>query len=277
MMLRSILVGLDGSVYSTNAMELGIRWARQFNATLVGMGIIDEPTILQPVMVPIGGGSYKEHRNEVVLARAQQHVKKSLETFNSRCHAEGVTCKSVETVGVPYEQIVLEAQRYDLVLLGQQTSFQFATQEDPCDTLKSVLKNTPRPVVTAPEKLIEGAAVLIAFDGSMQAARALQAFQASGLAASQQIHVVSVADGKGEAARIATRAVEFLTFHDIKAETHAMESSRVDETILEQARQLNASLVVMGAYGQPTIREFFLGSVTRSLLQNSPLPLFLYH
>jgi len=33
----------------------------------------------------------------------------------------------------------------------------------------------------------------------------------------------------------------------------------------------------MGGYGQPTLREFFIGSVTRNLLAQSPVPLFLYH
>ena len=49
------------------------------------------------------------------------------------------------------------------------------------------------------------------------------------------------------------------------------------EVILEQARQLGARLLVMGAYGQPAIREFFFGSVTRTVLKESPVPLFLYH
>jgi nucleotide-binding universal stress UspA family protein len=40
-MLRSILIGLDGSGYSTAALELGLRRAGQFEATLVGLGIID--------------------------------------------------------------------------------------------------------------------------------------------------------------------------------------------------------------------------------------------
>jgi nucleotide-binding universal stress UspA family protein len=69
----------------------------------------------------------------------------------------------------------------------------------------------------------------------------------------------------------------WLTTKAMRHESQRAQSSQVDETILAQARQLNAGLVVMGAYGQPTIREFFLGSVTRSLLQSSPLPLFLYH
>jgi nucleotide-binding universal stress UspA family protein len=34
---------------------------------------------------------------------------------------------------------------------------------------------------------------------------------------------------------------------------------------------------VMGAYGQPALREFFLGSVTRRMLTECPVPLFLFH
>jgi hypothetical protein len=58
-MLKSILIGLDGSAYSTTALELGIRWARRFDALLVGLGVIDEPTIRGPEPVPLGGAYYK--------------------------------------------------------------------------------------------------------------------------------------------------------------------------------------------------------------------------
>jgi nucleotide-binding universal stress UspA family protein len=40
---------------------------------------------------------------------------------------------------------------------------------------------------------------------------------------------------------------------------------------------LRAELMVMGAYGQPVLREFLLGSVTKTVLRDSPVPLFLYH
>jgi nucleotide-binding universal stress UspA family protein len=33
----------------------------------------------------------------------------------------------------------------------------------------------------------------------------------------------------------------------------------------------------MGAYGRSTLREFFLGSVTSTLLEQATVPLFLYH
>ncbi len=275
-MLKSILVGLDGSAYSTSAVELGIRWARQFDALLVALGVIDEPTISRAEMVPLGASSFKQHRDEVVLARARREVEQFLEQFALRCAEAGVASKLLEDVGMPYDQILLEAQRYDLILLGQRTYFHFATEDDPCETLKKVLKSTPRPVVTVPEKLGDGTRVVIAYDGSLQAARALQAFQVSGLADSQEVHVVTVGDNRIEAARHADRAVEFLRFHDIKAQPHGLEAAPAGEVILDQARQLDARLLVMGAYGQPTLREFFLGSVTRTALKTSTIPLFLY-
>ena len=47
--------------------------------------------------------------------------------------------------------------------------------------------------------------------------------------------------------------------------------------LLEQVRRLAAGLIVMGAYGEPVLREFFLGSVSRTLLKESPVPVFLAH
>lgn len=33
----------------------------------------------------------------------------------------------------------------------------------------------------------------------------------------------------------------------------------------------------MGAYGRKSVREFFVGSVTQHLIQETTIPLFLYH
>jgi nucleotide-binding universal stress UspA family protein len=277
-MLKSILIGLDGSEYSSPAVELGIRWAKRFDALLVGLGIIDEPTIRKPEPVPLGASYFKEQRDDALVARARRQIEQFLEEFALRCAEMGVPARVLEDVGLPSEQILLEAQRYDLIVLGQQTFFHFQTQGEPCETLHKVLKNSPRPVVTVPQKLAEGKSVLIAYDGSLQAAHALYALYASGLAEGRPVHVVSVnPDGK-QAARLTDRAVEFLRFHDIQAVAHGLASTaKPGEVILEQARHLQADLLVMGAYGQSVLREFFLGSVTRSVLQESTVPLFLYH
>jgi nucleotide-binding universal stress UspA family protein len=276
--VRSIVIGLDGTAYSSSAIELGLRWARRFDALLVGLGVLDEPTIRQPEPVPLGASYFKTERDDILLARARQQVEQGLAQFAARCTAAGVAFQLLEAVGVPSAHILLEAQRFDLIMLSQQTASPFGIQAAPSETLTQVLKNAPRPVVTVPETLGDGTAVVVAYDGSVQAARALQAFQHSGLDGADAVHIVSVGSDHDEATRHAERAVEFLRFHNIAASPHVLAPEPVvAEVILDQARQRQARLLVMGAYGQPTLREFFLGSVTRTVLQHSQVPLFLFH
>jgi nucleotide-binding universal stress UspA family protein len=278
-MIRKILVGLDGSEFSVSAVDLGISWARHFGAELVGLGIVDEPTILKGEPVPIGGAAFKHHRDETLLADARRRVEKFLEHFGDRCRESGVAWRLLEDVGLPHEQISLEAQSHDVILLGQETHFHFETQRHPRDTLERVLKSAPRPVVTVPRKLAGGAATMIAYDGSPQASRALQLFQGLGLRRSQSVHIVTTGTSITEARRSAQRAVEFLAAHEVRAEMHVDEvpGESTAAVLLHWARELEADLMVMGAYGKPVLREFLLGSVTKTVLRDSPVPLFLYH
>jgi nucleotide-binding universal stress UspA family protein len=277
-MLRSILVGLDESPFSRSAVELAIRWARRTDALVVGLGVIDEPTIRAPEPLPVGASAYKEMRDEALIEDARRRVEAILSQFSLRCAEAGVASKVLEDVGAPAARILLESQRYDIIVLGQQTYFQFATQETPCRTLYDVLKGSPRPVVTAPERLGAPGSTVVAYDGSLQSARALQAFQASGLAAEGRVHLVSVHADAAAATSAVDRAADFLRFHDVDCERHVVIADGAPaRVILDRAVQLNAGLLVMGAYGRSAFVEFFLGSVTRTLLDKSPIPMFLYH
>jgi len=277
-MLRSILVGLDGSASSAAAVELGLRWALRFEAVLVGLGIIDEPTICGPEPTGIWGSSYKVRCDAHRLADARRQVAGFLEQFTRRCTGAGVSCQALEDVGHPYQQILLEAQRFDLVLLGQAPRFHFETQDRDTDTLHKVLRGGPRPVVVVPEKFPEGRAVVVAYDGGPAAVRALQAFEASGLAAGQEVHVVCVGADRTASEQHVGRAVEYLRFHAIEAKACPTITSKAPaRVLLEEVGQRDASLVVMGAYGRPRLREFLFGSLTRTLLRESPVPLLLCH
>jgi nucleotide-binding universal stress UspA family protein len=280
-MLRSILVGLDGSEYSRNAVEVGIYLARKSGALLVGMGVVDEPTIreAEPQLIAAGVPYAEPVLYRERVSKARREVETFLSQFTLRCADAGVAAKVLEDEGLPHERIELQAQRYDLIILGQRTRFHFETQEGYDDTVRRVLKDSPRPVVAVPERMSfnseePGRTILVAYDGSLQAARALQAFQGSGLAGMLPIVVVSVAPEQGGAARCAERAVEYLRFHDIRAEAQPIAANDDPAKVLLSAAETHkAAMIVMGGYGQPTLREFFLGSVTRRLVGESPVPL----
>lgn len=277
-MLRSILIGLDESAYSSEALELGIRWARHFDAMLVGLGIVDEPTICKREAVPIGAGHYKVERNEYLLADARLRVEAILERFVRRCALEGVRHAVLEDAGLPDIQIVQKSRQYDLTLLGQQTYFRFETQDWPDETLRKVLRQGSRPVVTVPEEVPRGVSIVVAYDGSPQADRALQTFQALGLAGEDTVHVVSIHAGRSAAEGLAEQATGFLRLHGIAAVPHSLEPTMSeDRIILAQVEELEAHLLVMGAYGRSMWRELVFGSTTTSVLAASPVPIFLCH
>jgi nucleotide-binding universal stress UspA family protein len=273
-MLKSILIGLDGSPYCNAAVDLGIQWAKHFNALLVGLGIVNLPIVYQHESM--SADSTEEIRRQ--LENEKQKAKKCLEGFAQRCVDGEVAYRAIEDVGLPYEEILRESQRYDLVLLGHETHFRFGLENRPDETLWHVLKRESRPVTIAPAKLAQGSSVIVAYNGSPQADRALQAFQASGLDLGEEVYVVSADELIPEAIRQTDRAVEFLRLHKINAIAHALAvTDSVDQMLLKEIRQKNARLLVMGAYGHSTVREFLLGSITKAVLKECPVPVFLCH
>jgi nucleotide-binding universal stress UspA family protein len=265
-------------VYSTSALEFGIRWAQRWDAVLVGLGIVDAPTIRKAQPVPLGATAYKAERDKMRLVEAYHRVAQLLRYFRQRCTQAGVTCQPRQEVGSPAECLLLEAPQYDLIVLGQQTFFHFATQDKPDDTLHMVVKQSPCPVVAVPATLPGGRAVIVAYDGSPHATRALHMFQALGIDRAYDVHVVCVDAQQQRAACWAEHAMAFLRGHNIVAQAHVLSTSVAPAQVLpEQVHKLDAGLIVMGAYGRSTLREFFAGSVTRTMLRTSPVPLFLYH
>ncbi|WP_435005456.1 universal stress protein [Tundrisphaera lichenicola] len=276
-MLRTILVGLDGTVHGDSALKLAIRWSKRYDALLVGLGCVDEPGIHGPEEI-ISGEGYFSRLNSALLEETRTRVEATLSQAALRCAEAGVAFKPLEDVGTPDTQILEEAQRFDLIMLGQQTHFRFGWENEPDVTLPKVLADTPRPVVVVPESAGEGDSVIVAYDGSLQAARALYAFEASGLGQGREIQVLSVSDEKKTALRHADRAIEFLKSHGMEANPSPVESGgSPGDVLLEMIRLSDPGLIVMGAYGQPGLREFFLGSTTSTLLKKGTIPMFLFH
>ena len=274
-MLRSILIGLDGSTYSTAATELGLHWAQQYQAGLSGIAIVDRPSIVEHSAKAIvdAGEVYEDE-----IAEASQTAAEILEAFRRRCAGAGIAAEVLQECGPPVAEILLEAQRHDLVLLGKQTYFRFDRPEHEDDVAQKIIEHSPRPVVVSPGQAEGGTTTVIAYDSSLQAAKALGSFVASGMAHSRVLHLVGVDDRQEVAAQKLDRAVDFLNKHDLSAQSHAIESEKnVGEILLEQVAKLNAGLLVMGVFGKPSLQSFFFGSTTKHILKDATVPVFVYH
>jgi nucleotide-binding universal stress UspA family protein len=274
-MLRSVLVALDGSPYSETAAALAVGWARQHGARLLGLGVLDAPTIQKAEPVPMGAGAYKHARDEARLAEAHRRVVDFLTEFRARCVSAAVAADVLEDIGDPATRIMREAQRCDAVILARETHFHFETQDRPDEVLAQVLRGSPRPVVVVPRELPEGRGVVVAYGGGREAARTLQTFMLLGLAAGENIEVLSIHRDGAEAEAVAHLAGEYLSAYRAPHRLHAITSDRAPaEIVLEQVRHARPRVLVMGAHGHHPVRDLFATSVTRAVLRACPVPVF---
>ena len=248
-MIKDILVCLEGSPGTVRAIELALELAREHGARLVGLAI----------------ASNGDKHDSVDEHRAR---------FEARGQAVGVSTRTLHVHGQPAAEILEEMTAHDLTILARSASFVVEEQ-----TRDNVLHHARKPVILVPETSVRAEHdVLIAYDGSSAAKRAVTSFAESGLAQGRTIHVTSMHDDGAEAWEMASRGVELLRERSIPAKPRSLVSALpIAEALLELRRKLGAGLLVSGAYASSRLSEMIWGSVTRALIEKTPVPLFLHH
>ena len=189
----------------------------------------------------------------------------------------GVVC-TTETPSLPYPAVIRrlaqQARLHDLTVLDAE----IWTCDLDREAIESTLFESGRPVIAVPpgQAAFAGRRIIVAWDGSAQAARAANDALPF-LRAAEAVEIVSV----GDAAEIrdAVPGAEFaphLARHGVNVVVNDLPvSGSIGDTLRSQAGLFRADMVVMGAYRHSRARQFFFGGVTRSLLRSCPVPLFL--
>ncbi|MDJ0951926.1 MAG: universal stress protein [Alphaproteobacteria bacterium] len=276
-MLKSILVAVDGTKASDAAQALSIDLSKRLHARVAGIGVLDRPWITAPQATPIGASYYKTVRDQAVLKRIDEQIETLLSQFEARCREAGVEYAAAEWEGDPEKLIEVESETHDLIVVGKDTTFHFRPDGGTSKTVVHLARDDPRPVIVTPDELPRSDKILLAFDGSLPASRAMHMFALLGLAAGRPVEVLSVAKtAEGEAKRRAVQAAKVLRNHDVDASVTVIESAEHPAGILID-RSRDAALLVMGAFGHKKLRDFFFGSCTERLLDACPVPLFIHH
>jgi len=118
---------------------------------------------------------------------------------------------------------------------------------------------------------------MVAWDGSAPAARALGDAMPM-LARARRVEVVVVDDGPDGDTIPGSDAQRHLKRHGIEAGLRRLTGTRdVADTLLSQASDTGADLLVMGGYGHSRFREFILGGATEGVLASMTLPVLMAH
>jgi nucleotide-binding universal stress UspA family protein len=244
----------------------------------MGLGVVDE-TVARRAAVPIGGAAFRREERAVLLSEKQQSAHEARETFARRCQVAGIQFQGEVRGGVPHDLVAEEAQRHDVVIVDNQAPEDYGAGESPAEVLERLIRICPRPVVTVPQAYQPGNTILVAFDGSPLAARAVFGLLGSGLGALWGVRLLTVDPQSEQSARIrAQRGIDYLRQHQVETTFQAIVSDRPPaEVICEEAYRQRCDSIVMGSHGRSALAKFLFGSVTKEVIAKSTVPLFLYH
>lgn len=287
-MLRSVLIALDGTPSSLYAARFALGLAKEYQAHVEGLGIVNSAWIQRPEATPIGGTAYKSALKLHEMQSATERVAAVMQDFRQAAQQSGVASfEARETDGSPADVLEVRGDAFDLIALGRESMFDVDGEtSNPPLVVERIIARASRPILLLPAGATETAPrtqtpVLVAFDGSQASSRALHLFALLGLARDRVVHVVTLDEDSVEnAEETAARAAQLLQRHGpSEVQTIALgdrEAGTPAETVLGVAKTLGADMIVMGSYGHRGIRDFF-GSCTRQVLRTCPTALFVHH
>jgi len=291
MSLRTILAPISGGEASRGAADMSCALARRFGAHVEGLHVRQDPGSM--VIDFNAGMPASPELFESLIAAANETAETARTAFMEAVtrhklpwekappalngkflHIEASAEWRDETAPTSF-YLSHRARLFDLVVVGRSDR---VTEQPHSDMLETLLLEGGRPMLIAPAKLSApvGEKIVVAWNGSVEAARALTAANPFLGAASKIVILTTDPTDEVEGCHV----VRQLGWHGIHAiARHVARPKGVDigDHLLETAREENADLLVMGGYGRAPWREMLFGGATRDILSTSHLPILLAH
>ncbi|HYL71664.1 MAG TPA: universal stress protein [Candidatus Dormibacteraeota bacterium] len=287
-MIKTILVPASGSSTDRSVFATALALARPLTAHLEflhlhltpGVAALHAPHVDFLQGPAVGAALAELQREETELsARALDH-------FQEFCREHRIlirdTPQAVELVSAHYSEridqplasLLMHTRHSDLVVLGRRRNRDFLQG----GLIEELLARGGRPVVVATDRVPQSVAgtIVIGWKETAEAARAVGAAVPLLRQARRVVLLAAREEGAASPEQLEHLARE-LAWHGVDADVSISEdaSRPAAQQLLMRASQLQADLLVVGAFGHGALRERVFGGVTRTLLEHADLPVFM--
>lgn len=286
MFMKSIYLALSGETEAATTADAAFLLTKTFNAHLVGSDTVaDAGPFLDQTGVGMMAAYYDElyqtaekvqkHKRETATSLFEHAREEHNVTLNSKPEDYGPTCHWHAHDG-DVDVVARLGRLADVIVLtcpGERSSYADLR------TLEQAVFQARRPVLMVPARaqLDLSAPVLVAWNGSAEAARAL-INAVPLLTQSGAVTLLQVGNLETGSTDI-SEAEAYLRLHGVGATTKVVEREKtpVADHVTWEAANISAGCLVMGAYTHNPWREMVLGGVTQSMIRNAKLPVLFAH
>jgi nucleotide-binding universal stress UspA family protein len=279
-MIQSILLPMDDSEAALSALENGAELARIAGAELRGLFVEDVGPFFAQVSVP-GTDLFAPDMlvpppapSQELLRDWQLTGEKIRAAFAQHCQRQSVKGDFEVVRGIAREAMIERAKTVDLVVMGRRGKSIGRPRKGPGSHTEAMLMATTRPVLVIPAGTNRTNRILMAYDGSKPAQRAMEFGGNFTKLQVSKVDVLTVANTSAEGQGLQEEARRFLTPYNLDV-SYVVKSGNPASAICQHAQEIDAGLIVMGAYGHNRLAEVLFGSTTDSVLENTPCPVLL--
>lgn len=277
-MIKSILLAVDGSIYTDAVMDYGIDIAKKLDAFLRVYSIIDI-RIYEWVLNTGGEGympviptsvfhdeSYKFHREraEILISALEKRLKES-----------GIEYEVDKLEGDPVEVICDISRKVDLVIMGARGDYARWGDRLLGATLESVSRQIHSPLMIVDKTFNPFSTITCAYDRSESSNNALKLAAHIAAKLNLSIEVVTVDDDERVRTEILEEARIYLEPYNFQAQFRHEAGDPAKSLIQVTSNVPETTLLVMGSFGHSRIREAILGGTTVQVMRKAVKPILL--
>jgi nucleotide-binding universal stress UspA family protein len=277
---KTLVVHLDRDPRRAERLEVALALADRFDAHLVGLFAPGEVHLPGYVLAE-AGERFIESQQRLREASARE----AMESFReAAARHPGLKTEWRDATDGALAAVRMSARYSDLVVVGQRDREVDPAKVPAPGFVDELVLSCGRPVLVVPYAgrfATLGRRALVAWNASPEAARAVTDALPF-LAAAESVHVVSLnphASWSGHGESPGADIALYLARHGVKATVWREDrvSDDLGEQLLSRAADVDADLIVMGAYGHSKLRELVMGGVTRTLLDSMTAPVLMSH
>jgi nucleotide-binding universal stress UspA family protein len=282
-MIRSILLPLADGPLSKSAVDHALWLAKKDGCRIQAVAVIDIKAFEIPVLGTPDGFMPSVvtppiAETQTLLQEMNAQARERLDKFAAECGSRGIACATDTRTGLPGEIIAREAMAHDLVVMARGGYTRSAAPEEKLDPLvHQVIRGSIRPVLVAGPKFTaaETLNLLVAFDGSVHAGKALAIAAELGSRPGVNCTVVTIAALEDVGAETLAPAVAYLQHHGVMPRKQVIVGAKPSEVICDLVCKSGVDILIMGAFGHRPMREMLFGSTTEKVLAHCPATVIL--
>ncbi|MBW2269674.1 MAG: universal stress protein [Deltaproteobacteria bacterium] len=267
-MISTILLASDGSDAAAAAERYALALASRTKARLLGLSVVEDRLargfredglgVAPPLPEPVA--TYLKARAEAVARRIVEQAR-----------SQGLEVHCDTAPGIADDLIVERGQQADLLVLGRDGHAKNFRTGLVGSTVDGVVRKTAKCALVVPEGAQLAGPIVLGFDGSPGSRLAASVAVDIAKKVGEPVHVFVDSKDKGRAISRFDEVRSLVGSLPVPVREISSTLGRPDVKLVDSAREVRASLIVMGAFGRNRITEYFLGSNAAAVVRTSPI------